>query len=197
MLVLFLVFLSFSWCYSSHWCSSKWIEPPHPPLSIRNGPLPGAGLLPSVLHFLLVLLLMIQTPPFSLMFMMVLFLVLVFFLLLFISSQCCSWWIGPLVATPLWGSCEVATHTPENGTWESSGTPKNSESDYRRQNTLHWSVFYTIEKVLKCRCPKWPRMSHLDICSTSYGRKKGRESNWQFDSQPLKVGNRPDFGACR
>jgi hypothetical protein len=50
---------------------------------------------------------------------------------------------------------------------------------------------------LKCRCPKWPWMSHLDICSTRYGRKKGRESNWQFDSRPLKVGNRLDLGACR
>jgi hypothetical protein len=40
-------------------------------------------------------------------------------------------------------------------------------------------------------------MSHLDMCSTSYGRKKGRESNWQFDSRPLKVGNRPDHSACR
>ncbi len=40
-------------------------------------------------------------------------------------------------------------------------------------------------------------MSHLDICSTSYGKKEGRESNWQFDSRPLKVGNRPDPGACR
>jgi hypothetical protein len=40
-------------------------------------------------------------------------------------------------------------------------------------------------------------MSHLDICSTSYGRKKGRESNWQFDSQPQKVGNRPDPGVCK
>jgi hypothetical protein len=40
-------------------------------------------------------------------------------------------------------------------------------------------------------------MSHLDICSTSYGRKEGQESNWQFDSQPLKVENRPDLGACR
>jgi len=38
---------------------------------------------------------------------------------------------------------------------------------------------------------------HLDICSTSYGWKKGQESNWQFDSRPLKVGNRPDSGACR
>jgi hypothetical protein len=30
-----------------------------------------------------------------------------------------------------------------------------------------------------------------DICSPSYGQKKGRESNWQFDSRPLKVENRP------
>jgi len=101
------------------------------------------------------------------------------------------------VATPLGGSCEVAIHTLENGTWESFGTPKNSEHDYRGQNTSHWGVFYTVGKVLKYRCPKWPRMNHLDICNTSYGRKKGRESNWQFDSWPLKVANQPDSGACR
>jgi len=41
---------------------------------------------------------------------------------------------------------------------------------------------------------KMLHMNHLDICSTSYGKKKGRESNWQFDSRPLKVGNRPDPG---
>jgi hypothetical protein len=99
-----------------------------------------------------------------------------------------------VVATPLWGSCEVATHTPKNGTWESFGTPEILERDRRGQNTLHWCVLYTIRKVLKCRCPKWPRMSHLDICSTSYGRKKGRESNCKFDSQPLKL---VDFRACR
>jgi len=40
-------------------------------------------------------------------------------------------------------------------------------------------------------------MSHSDISSISYGQKKGRESNWQFDSRPLKVGNRPDPGVCR
>ncbi len=32
---------------------------------------------------------------------------------------------------------------------------------------------------------------------TSYGQKKGQESNWQFDSRPLKVGNRPNFLACK
>jgi hypothetical protein len=40
-------------------------------------------------------------------------------------------------------------------------------------------------------------MTRLDICNTSYGKKKGRESNWQFDFRPQKVGNRPDFRACR
>ncbi len=101
------------------------------------------------------------------------------------------------VATPLWRSCEVATHTPKNGTWESSRTLKNSECNCRGQNTLHSGVYYTIKKFLKCKCLKWPCMSHLDICSTSYGRKKGQESNWQFHSRPLKVRNRPDSGACR
>jgi hypothetical protein len=93
--------------------------------------------------------------------------------------------------------CEDDTHIPEMGTWESSGTPKKSELDCRGQNTSPWNVLYTIEKVLKRRCRKWPCMSHSDICSTSYVQKKGRESKWQFDSRPLKVGNRPNFLACR
>ncbi len=101
------------------------------------------------------------------------------------------------VATPLWGKCEDESHTPKSGNLESSGTSENSELDCKGQNTSHWAVLYTVGKVLKCRCRKWPFMSHLDICNTSYGRKKGRESNWQFDSRPLKVGNRPDFGMCR
>jgi hypothetical protein len=102
-----------------------------------------------------------------------------------------SQWMDVIFATPFRRKCEVATHTPENGSLKSSGTPENSEDDCRGQNTFHWGVLYTVGKVFKCRCPKWPRMSHLDICSPSYGQKKGRESNWQFDSWPLKVGNRP------
>jgi len=87
--------------------------------------------------------------------------------------------------------CENATHTPKSGKMESFGTPKNSEDDLRGQISLHWCVLYINGKVLKRRCPKWPRMGHLDIYSPSYGQKKGRESNCQFDSRPLKVGNRP------
>jgi hypothetical protein len=73
----------------------------------------------------------------------------------------------PDVATPLWAKCEDETHTPKSGNLESSGTPENSDLDYRGQNTLHCDVLYIVGKVLNCRCPKWPHMSHLDICSLS------------------------------
>ncbi len=35
------------------------------------------------------------------------------------------------------------------------------------------------------------------VLNTSYGQNKGRESNCQFDSRPLKVGNCPDLLVCR
>jgi hypothetical protein len=38
----------------------------------------------------------------------------------------------------------------------------------------------------------------LDTSNTSYGQKKGQDSNWQFNSRPLKVKNHPYFfaGKC-
>jgi hypothetical protein len=38
---------------------------------------------------------------------------------------------------------------------------------------------------------EWARLAHLNIWNTSYGQKKGRESNCQFDSRAQRVGNRP------
>jgi hypothetical protein len=87
--------------------------------------------------------------------------------------------------------CENATHNPKSGKMESYGTPKNLEDYLRSQISSPWCVLYINGKVLKLKCPKWPRMGHLDIFSPSYGQKKGRKSNCQFDSLPLKVGNRP------
>jgi hypothetical protein len=95
------------------------------------------------------------------------------------------------VATPLWAKCEGEAHTPKSENLESSGTPENSELELKAQTTSHWGVLSLTRKVLKCRCLKWPCIGHLEIWSPSYGQKKGRESNWQFNSQPLKVGNRP------
>jgi hypothetical protein len=88
-------------------------------------------------------------------------------------------------------SVKVKSTLPKVGSWSPPRFLKNSERDCRGQISSHSSVLGVIGKVLKCRCPKWSRMGHLDICSSSYGQKKGRESNWQFDSRPLKVGNRP------
>jgi hypothetical protein len=95
------------------------------------------------------------------------------------------------VATPLWPSVGVKPNTPKVGNLESSGTPECLGFDSKAQNTSHLGVFGVIEKVSKRRYRKWPCIGHLDICNPSYGQTKGRESNWQFDSWPLKVGNRP------
>jgi len=94
------------------------------------------------------------------------------------------------VVTPLWAKWEDEIPTPKVGDLESFGTLECLEFDSKGQNTLHWGVLGVIGKVLKCRCPKCPYIGHLDICSPSYGQNKGRESNWQFDFRPLKVGNR-------
>jgi hypothetical protein len=74
---------------------------------------------------------------------------------------------------------------------ESWWTPKNSESDCKGQTSMDYSVLHINEKLLKRRCLKWARIAHSDIYNTSYGQKKGRESNCQFDSRRQKVGNRP------
>jgi hypothetical protein len=47
-------------------------------------------------------------------------------------------WIYVLaVATLLLEEWEDDTHTPEMGTWESVGTPKTSEFDFKGQNTSY------------------------------------------------------------
>jgi len=62
---------------------------------------------------------------------------------------------------------------------------------------MDWWVPYIIGNLLELRCLKWARITHLDTSNTSYGQKKGWESNWQFNSWPLKVRNWPDFLACK
>jgi hypothetical protein len=109
------------------------------------------------------------------------------------------------------GSREVTSHTPGSvrkceGVWgsvkewtltlprqlplwemESQWTPETLESDCRGQTSMSYDVFYIIGNLLKRRCLKLARIAHLDIWNTSYGQKKRRESNCQFDSWPQKV----------
>ncbi len=73
--------------------------------------------------------------------------------------------------------CEDVIHTLEMGIQESFGTPKTSEFDCKGQKTSHWGVIYIIGKLSNCGCRKWACMNHLDICNTSYNKKKSWESN--------------------
>ncbi len=97
----------------------------------------------------------------------------------------------------VWGNepshSQVNSHV---GNWSLEWSPEFSERDFKGQNPLPWRFFCIIGKLLKFRCLKWARIAHLDVCITSYGQKKGRESNWQFDSRPVKVRNRLDSLAC-
>ncbi len=85
----------------------------------------------------------------------------------------------------------VKPNTPKVGDLESFGTPECLVLDSKAQNTSHWGVLGAVGKLLKRRYQKWPCIGHLNMFRSSYGQKKGQESNWQFDSRPLKVGNRP------
>jgi hypothetical protein len=84
---------------------------------------------------------------------------------------------------------------------ESRWTPETSEKDLRGQISMAHGALYIIGKLLKRRCLKWARIAHLDIWNTSYGQKKGRESNSResanFDSRPLIVRNQPEILGCR
>jgi hypothetical protein len=77
--------------------------------------------------------------------------------------------------------------------WSPKWTPEFLECNCRGQNPLPWRILYIIGKLLKLRCLNWACIAHLDIWNTSYDEKKGWKSNWQFESRPLKVRNRPDL----
>jgi len=80
---------------------------------------------------------------------------------------------------------------------ESWWTAKSLKGDCRDQNSLDWKVHYITGKILERRCLKRACITHLDTSYINYGQKKGRESNCQFDSRPLKVKNRLNFLTCR
>jgi hypothetical protein len=111
------------------------------------------------------------------------------------SPESRPWWV--LCHNPTLAKCGGWSPTlGKVGDLESSATPECSELDSKTQKTSHWGFIDVIGKILKRRYRKWPCIGHLDIFSPSYGQKKGRESNCQFDSRPLKVRNRclPDIG---
>jgi hypothetical protein len=79
------------------------------------------------------------------------------------------------------------------GSWNPNGLPNFQRAIIKVKTHWNEEFLISLEKILELICPKWACMTHLD----TYGQKKGRESNCQFDSRPLKVKNRPDFLTCR
>ncbi len=92
-------------------------------------------------------------------------------------------------------------HTPKTTPTLGDGVPVDSRNFKERlqgskPNGL-WHSLCHWKKLLERRCLKWAYIAHLDIWNVSYGQKKGRESNCQFDSRPQKVENWPDLLSCR
>jgi hypothetical protein len=94
----------------------------------------------------------------------------------------------------VWGN--EPSHSQVNsplGSWNPKWTTKFLMSNFKGQNSINWSVLSIIRRPLEIACLKWARMTHLNIWNTSYDQKNSWESNWQYDSWTLKVGNCPDF----
>jgi hypothetical protein len=79
--------------------------------------------------------------------------------------------------------------------WELDSRTFKGRSQESKLIELKRSLYHC--KSLGRRCLKWACMTHLGSSNISYGQKKDWESNWQFDSQPLKVRNHPNFLVCR
>jgi hypothetical protein len=91
------------------------------------------------------------------------------------------------VTTLLWESVRMKLTLSKLGLGSPLGFPKLQNSIAGVKTLCIRAFCYIVGKLGKCRCWKWPCMGHLDICNTSYGKKKGREWNWQFDSRPQCV----------
>jgi hypothetical protein len=90
----------------------------------------------------------------------------------FVSFLVGEFGIGVIVATPHFeASVRMKLTLPKVGIWSLPGLPK-TQSLIAGVKTPRIEK-YTVGKVLKCRCPKWPRMSHLDICSTVTVERRG------------------------
>jgi hypothetical protein len=93
------------------------------------------------------------------------------------------------------------TSTLSNGLplWElkSRWTPEFSESDFRGLNSLNWKFPYIIGNFLERRCLKLSSYDPFGYLKHKLWPKEGLGVNLTIWSRPIKVGNRPEFLACR
>ncbi len=96
----------------------------------------------------------------------------------------CEGWESHFMLPRVWESVREWTPTLPNEfpLWElkSQWISKSLYSNFRGQNLLDWWFPSNIGKIFKRRCLKWAYMTHLDTLNTSYGQKRGWESNWQI-----------------
>jgi hypothetical protein len=108
------------------------------------------------------------------------------------NSKICS----ENVATLLWESVRMKLTLPKWGLGSPSGLSK-VYSSIARVKTPHIGAFFiSLEKYRSVDVENglsWAIWTSEALVMV----KRKAESNWQFDSQPLKVGNRPDLDACK
>jgi hypothetical protein len=92
------------------------------------------------------------------------------------------------VATPLWPSVRMKL-TPKVGDLESSGTPECLEFDIKGKKPRLGVFLVSLERSWSVDVRNG--LALVIWTSTTQVMGKRRESNCQFDSRPLKVGNRP------
>jgi hypothetical protein len=76
--------------------------------------------------------------------------------------------------------------------WNPDGF-SNFEKAIARSKLIKLKIPFYYWKNVEMKISKMSWHDHLDIWNTSYGQKKGRGSNWQFDFRALKVKNWLDF----
>jgi hypothetical protein len=89
------------------------------------------------------------------------------------------------------------SHSPKSGNLESAGTPENSKLDCRGQNTLPWNVIISLERSWSVDVENGLACTILTSAAQVMVERRAGSQNWQFNSQPLKVGNRPNLGVRR
>jgi hypothetical protein len=85
---------------------------------------------------------------------------------------------------------------PKVGTWSPPGLLKIQSLIAGVQTPCIEVFFIPLERSWSVDVQNGLAWAIWTYASPCYGQKKGHESNWQFDSRPLKVGNRPKYGVC-
>jgi hypothetical protein len=86
---------------------------------------------------------------------------------------------------------------PKMGTWNPPGLPQLPSSRAEGKNPGLEVFFISLERSWNVNVENGFAWAIWTSAAQILVERKGRESNWQFDSQPPKVENRPDPGVCK